>query len=85
MKNKNNIKKIILGSFLGILIGTLLGTSYAMFTYNSEGSNGKLIVGDIYMKYKETTADKKARLEAMKRMDEISESRSSPSDDELEL
>ena len=49
---KNNIKKIILGSFLGILIGSLLGTTYAMFTYERGGTtNSKLIAGDIYMKY----------------------------------
>ena len=55
MKSKN-IKKIILGSFLGIIIGSLIGTAYAMFTYNSTSTNSKLVVGDIYMKYKETTA-----------------------------
>ncbi len=49
---KNNIKKIILGSFLGILIGSLIGTTYAMFTYERGGTtNSKLIAGDIYMKY----------------------------------
>ena len=56
MKNKNNIKKIILGSFLGILIGSLLGTTYAMFTYERGGTtNSKLITGNIYMRYKEDT------------------------------
>ena len=54
-KKKNNIKKIILGSFLGIIIGSILGTTYAMFTYNSSSINNKLIVGDIYMRYKETS------------------------------
>ena len=52
-KKKSNIKKIILGSFLGIMIGSLLSISYAMFTYNRTGLNNKLIVGDIYMRYKE--------------------------------
>ncbi len=53
LKKKNsNLKKIILGSFLGILIGSLLGTTYAMFTYERGGTtNSKLIAGDIYMKY----------------------------------
>ena len=55
---KNNIKKIILGSFLGILIGSLLGTTYAMFTYERGGTtNSKLIAGDIYMKYKDTNRE----------------------------
>lgn len=52
---KSNLKKILLGSFLGILIGSLLGTTYAMFTYNSSSINSKLISGDIYMRYKETS------------------------------
>ena len=52
-KEKSNLKKIILGSFLGILIGSILGTTYAMFTYNSLSTNNKLIAGDIYMRYKE--------------------------------
>ena len=53
---KKNIKKLILGSFLGILIGSLLGTTYAMFTYERGGSqNSKLITGNIYMRYKEDT------------------------------
>ena len=55
---KNNIKKIILGSFLGILIGSLIGTTYAMFTYERPGTtNSKLIAGDIYMKYKDTNRE----------------------------
>ena len=54
IKKKSNIKKIILGSFLGILIGSLLGTSYAMFSYNATSTNSKLLVGDIWMRYKET-------------------------------
>ena len=52
-KKKTNTKKIILGSIIGILIGSLLSVSYAMFTYNRTGLNNKLIVGDIYMRYKE--------------------------------
>ena len=56
LKKKNsNVKKLILGSFLGIMIGSLLGISYAMFTFNSTSVNNKLIAGDIYMRYKETT------------------------------
>ena len=56
MKKLGNKKKIILGSILGIFIGALLGTTYAMYTYNSSSVNNKLIAGDIYMKYKETSA-----------------------------
>ena len=54
-KKKTNTKKIILGSIIGILIGSLLSVSYAFFTYNRTGLNNKLIVGDIYMRYKETS------------------------------
>ena len=52
----NNKKKFILGSIIGLFIGSLLGISYAMFTYNSSSINNKLIAGDIYMRYKETSA-----------------------------
>ena len=55
-KKKSNLKKIILGSFLGILIGSVFGVTVAMFTYNSSSINNKLIAGDIYMRYKETSA-----------------------------
>ena len=56
LKKKNsNVKKLILGSFLGIMIGSLLGISYAAYTYTSSSVNNKLIAGDIYMRYKETT------------------------------
>ena len=51
MKNK---KKIILGSIIGILLGLLISTSYAIFSYNKVGENNKLIAGDIYMHYNET-------------------------------
>lgn len=55
MKNLSNKKKIILGSIIGVLIGTVLSVSYAFFTYSRIGtSNSQLVVGDIYMKYKET-------------------------------
>ena len=55
---KKNIKKIILGSFLGIIIGSVIGVTYAMFTYSNTGaSNSKLIAGDIYMKYKDTNRE----------------------------
>lgn len=48
-----NKKKIILGSIIGVLVGTLLSVSYAVFTYTRTGTlNSKLIVGDIYMRYK---------------------------------
>ena len=55
-KKKSNLQKIILGSFLGILIGSVFGVTVAMFSYNSSSVNSKLIAGDIYMKYKETSA-----------------------------
>ena len=54
-KRKNNKKKIILGSIIGVLVGTLLSVSYAFFTFNNTGMNNKLIVGDIYMRYKESS------------------------------
>ena len=31
-RKKNNKKKIILGSIIGVLVGTLLSVSYAFFT-----------------------------------------------------
>ena len=52
MKNKKKI--IILTSMiLGILIVTL-GITYSYFTFNQTGTSSELIVGDIYMHYKET-------------------------------
>ena len=56
LKKKSNTKKILLGSFLGTLIGLVFGVTVAMFSYNSSSVNSKLIAGDIYMKYKETSA-----------------------------
>ena len=55
MKKFSNKKKIILGSIIGVLVGTLLSVSYAAYTYNRTGLNNKLIVGDIYMRYKESS------------------------------
>ena len=55
-KKKSNIKKILLGSIIGVLVGSLLGVTYAMFTFNSTSINNKLIAGDIYMRYKESSA-----------------------------
>ena len=55
-RKKNNKKKIILGSIIGVLIGTLISVSYAAYTYNRTGLNNKLITGDIYMRYKEGSA-----------------------------
>ena len=52
----NNKKKIILGVFLGILIGTLTSITYAIFTYSNTGRNQELVTGDIYMHYKESNA-----------------------------
>ena len=51
MKNK---KKIILGSILGIFIGLVISTTYAIFSYTRTGGNNQLIAGDIYMHYNET-------------------------------
>ena len=51
MKNK---KKIILGSIIGVFIGILIGTTYAIFSYSQIGDNQQLITGDIYMHYKES-------------------------------
>ena len=48
----NNKKKIILGSIIGVLIGTLISVSYAFFTFSkTSNNNSQLVVGDIYMKY----------------------------------
>ena len=53
----SNKKKIILGSIIGVLIGTLMSVSYAFFTYaNTSGTTNQLITGDIYLKYGETSA-----------------------------
>ena len=56
MKNLTNKKKIILGSIIGVLIGTLLSVSYAFYTYSRTGTTSQLVTGDIYMRYKEGTA-----------------------------
>ena len=55
MKNLNNKKKIILGSILGILLGSVGLVSYAMYTYTSTSTTNQLVVGDIYMRYKESS------------------------------
>ncbi len=51
IKKFSNKKKIILGSIVGVLIGTLMSVSYAFFTYSKTGLNSQLVAGDIYMKY----------------------------------
>ena len=56
MKKFSNKKKIILGSIIGVLIGTLLSVSYAFYTYSRTGTTSQLVTGDIYMRYKEGTA-----------------------------
>ena len=54
--NLNNKKKIILGSIIGVLIGTLISVSYAFFTFSkTSNNNSQLVAGDIYMRYKEST------------------------------
>ena len=51
----NNKKKIILGSIIGVLIGSLISVSYAFFTFSkTSNNNSQLVVGDIYMKYGES-------------------------------
>ena len=48
----NNKKKIILGSIIGVLIGSLISVSYAFFTFSkTSNNNSQLVAGDIYMKY----------------------------------
>ena len=49
MKNK----KIIL-LFILILLISIFGVSFALYNYNKTSKNSKLIVGDIYMHYKES-------------------------------
>lgn len=50
MKNK----KTLIITFILILIISIFGISFALYTYNKTSSNSKLIVGDIYMHYKES-------------------------------
>ena len=52
----NNKKKIVLGSIIGVLIGTLISVSYAFFTFGKTSLNSQLVAGDIYMQYKETNS-----------------------------
>ena len=47
-------KKIILGSVIGVLIGLVITTTYAIFSYTVTSCNQKLITGYIYMHYKES-------------------------------
>ena len=49
MKNK----KIIL-LFILVLLISIFGVSFALYNYNKTSKNSKLIVGDIYMHYKES-------------------------------
>ena len=52
---KNNKKTIMIVSIIiGVLVLTI-GLTYSIFTISKTGSNSKLVVGDIYMHYKETT------------------------------
>ena len=57
MQKFSNKKKIILGSIIGVLIGTLVSVSYAFFTYANTSGNSTLVAGNIYMRYKETTTN----------------------------
>lgn len=62
-----NNKKILIITSLLIMIAFVFGLSFALYTYNKTSSNSKLIVGDIYMHYKEnkdailTTAEDTSR------------------------
>ena len=62
-----NNKKILIITSLLIMIAFIFGLSFALYTYNKTSSNSKLIVGDIYMHYKEnkdailTTAEDTSR------------------------
>ena len=49
----NNKKKILLGSIIGILLGSLVSMTYAFFTYSVTSANQQLIAGDIYLRYQE--------------------------------
>ena len=52
---KNNKKTIMIVSIIiGVLVLTI-GLTYSIFTISKTGSNSKLVVGDVYMHYKETT------------------------------
>ena len=52
---KNNKKTImIISIIIGVLVLTI-GLTYSIFTISKTGSNSKLVVGDVYMHYKEAT------------------------------
>ena len=50
MKNK----KILIITFILVLVISIFKISFALYNYNKTSSNSKLIVGDIYMHYKES-------------------------------
>ena len=47
-------KKIILGSIIGVFIGILLGTTYAIFSYTRTGGNNQLQAGRIVFSSNQT-------------------------------
>ena len=49
----NKSKKMLILVILVIFIVALLGVTYAWFNYYQEGTNKKLVMGDIYMTYNE--------------------------------
>lgn len=49
-------KTVILAAFIAILLIVVVGVAYASFTYSNMSSNSQLVVGDIYMHYKESNA-----------------------------
>jgi len=53
MESKKKKEIMIIGIIVFVVV-VILGVAYAIFTYNQTGSNSKLIVGDIYMHYKES-------------------------------
>ena len=52
MENKNRI--ITIGGIIAISLIVVVGVTFAMFNYTKTGGNQQLIVGDIYMHYKES-------------------------------
>ena len=52
MKDKKKI--LILSSIIVGVLVVLLGLTYAIFSYSRLGSNGELVLGEIYMHYTET-------------------------------
>ena len=52
-----NGKKMIVGSIIGIFLVTLIGGIFAFYAYSGTSSNQQLVVGDIYMRYTESSTN----------------------------